>query len=505
MAAADGDPVPAPGPLAGGQPRDALVAEVGRALGLLPPGSAVLIAISGGPDSTALAHLTAEARPDLAVTLGHIRHGLRDDTRDVAAVRTNASFLGFPLVIAEVDVVADGEGPEAAARARRYAALRRLARDAGAGWILVGHTADDQAETLLLRLARGTGVPGLGGMAPVRGDIVRPLLRLRRADVHRFVVGEGLPVAADPTNEDRRLRRNAVRHDVLPVLADLGGDVVGALARLADLARDDARYLDELASATAARCCRQYGPVHAVPVDTIHEQPSALARRLVRLLVQRARGGEVPSSAEVTRVLALQAGEALDLPDAQVSCGGGWLAVAPSDLPDAEAVPLVVPGTTPWPVVGLEVVATVEGQGALRRSRDQLVLAFDGAWTPPDVPVADASLPPGGTADAGQVVLGEIGGGADDRDRLTVRSRRPGDRLVTSAGTRKLQDVLVDAGVPRLVRDLVPLVALDDRILWVAGVRVDDEAAAAGRVRPRLHLALTPAGHPASSAGRSRG
>ncbi len=505
MASAAGEPPPTPGPLAAGQDRDALVAEVRRVLTVLPPRAAALVAVSGGPDSAALAFLAAEARPDLALTLGHVRHGLRDDTLDVAAVTQQAAFLGLEVAMAEVDVTVDGQGPEAAARSQRYAALRRLARQAGAGWVMVGHTADDQAETLLLRLARGTGVPGLAGMAAVRGDVVRPLLRLRRADVHRFVVGEGLPTAADPTNADRRLRRNLARHDALPVLAGLGADVVGALSRLADLAREDARQLDADAAATAARLLTGYGPVQALPLADTLAQPAAIARRLARRLVQQVRGGDPPTAAEVVRLLALPPGSGLDLPELRATSGGGWLALAPVDVLAAEPTPLVAPGTTRWPAADLSLVATVEGQAGHRPDEDQLVLALDGPWQPPDVRVSARCIPPGGTREAGQLVLGDLGGRPEDRGDLVVRPRQPGDRLRTAGGTRKVQDVLVDAGVPRLMRDLVPLVVLGDRVLWIAGVRADDEAAAAGRVRPRLHLALAPMSAAGSSPPREQG
>lgn len=472
-----------PGPLPAGLDRDELVAEVARALAPLPSGAAAVAAFSGGPDSTALAYLAHEARPDLRLTLGHVRHGLRDDAPDLAVVEHHASALGLPLDIVEVLVQPRGEGLEAAARAERYAALRRIARGGGAGWLLVAHTADDQAETLLLRMSRGTGIGGLGGMAPVRGDLVRPLLRIRRNDVRRFVALEGLDVVHDPMNRDLTVGRIRARLQVLPALAGLGPDPVGALARLADLARVDARHLDTEATALAAAVIRRYGPTGAVPVDELHALDPALAPRVVRHLLADVSGAPVPvSAAHTNAVLELGPGEAVDLPGATVTCGGGWIAASPPDVVTPREVALHVPGHTRWGPV--ELAATVAHAGP----DGQLALPLRTGWTPPVVPVSPHALPPGGDVELGQVVLAR-------RDApLAVRGRRPGDRVRTAAGTRKLQDVLVDAGVPRAVRDLVPVVVTGDDVVWVPGVAVAAAAVDRGREEPWVHLSVTPAG-----------
>ncbi len=476
---------PAPGPLAEGQSRDRLVAEVGRALAGIPSEATVLVAVSGGPDSTALAFLTAEARPDLTLVLGHVRHGWRDDRADVAVVTDHARFLGADLQVTEVVVTATGDGPEAAARAHRYAALRRQARDTGATVVLLGHTAEDQAETVLMRLARGTGIPGLGGMAAVRGGLVRPLLRLRRNDVRRFVVQEGLEAVEDPTNLDPALTRTIARHEVLPVLARLGPDPVAALARLADVARDDADKLDLDAREVLSRIGRRYGPVHVLRQDDLAALHPAITNRVVRDVIIDSRGtDEPPSSAQVARVLDLAPGAAADLPGVSATAGGGWLAIGPQDLVETPDVVLVVPGATRWPPGRIHIVAIDEA--STRPGDDQLALDLGDRWEVPDLTAEPGLVPPGGRDELGTIVLGEL----DGRDRLVVRSRRPGDRVVTSGGTRKLQDILVDAGVPRLIRDLVPIVAVGDRVVWVPGIAADAEALAAGRDDPQLLLLL---------------
>lgn len=473
-----------------------LVAEVSRALEALPTGAGALVAISGGPDSTALAHLVAEARPDLKLSLGHVRHGLRDDTADLDAVRDHAHALGLPLRTAEVHVLRGRQGPEAAARDARYAALRRLAREADAGWILLGHTADDQAETLLLRIARGTGISGLAGMAALRGDLVRPLLRLRRSDIRRFVTLAELRTVEDPTNRDPAIRRVRARHSVLPAFEALAPDAVGALARLADLARVDADYLEAEAARAALTAVRSYGPARAITTDALACLDAALAPRVVRRLLAAVRGTPMAvTAAHIHAVLALQPGQAVDLPGATVTLGGGWLAAVPHKLPESVIVPLAVPGTTAWAPADVDIVVVA---GRASGAQPHLPLGRQRAtgFAP------EQALPPGGDPTLGHAVLGGLEGDEDDGAtpstshagpvELVVRSRRPGDRVRRRAGTQKLQDLFVDAGIPRAVRDLVPVVALGERLLWVPGVAVDGPAAAAGRVAPDLHIAVRP-------------
>lgn len=476
---ATGRPWPTSGPLPPGQPRGVLVDEVRRVLRAVPRDAQVVIASSGGPDSAALAFLTSEARPDLQLTLGHVRHGLRDDSRDLAAVRAHAQWLGAELVITEVHVSGDG-GLEAAARAHRYAALRRQAADVGAGWILLGHSAEDQAETVLLRLLRGTGVAGLSAMSPVRGGLVRPLLHLRRNDLAKFVLYEGLPVARDPTNEDPSIARVLVRKRLLPVLEEFGGDPVAAIARLADLARADAAALDRLADEVTEQALVRYGPAVAVRDELLAELEPALAARVLRAAVTAARPSDAPpTAAQVADLAELSVGSAVDLPDVTATRGGGWIALVPNDVARPPVRSLALPGTTRWEATGIQIDAlteqAVEGDGQMR-------LVIDGGWMPPELEPEPGALPPGAVPEYGVLIAGEL------PTEPVLRPRRPGDRVVTGGGTRKLQDELVDAGVPRAIRDLVPVLAAGERVLWVPGVTADHELLERGRRAPRAAL-----------------
>ncbi|MFN2555835.1 MAG: tRNA lysidine(34) synthetase TilS [Nitriliruptorales bacterium] len=464
-----------PGPLPSGTDRAGLVVEVARAL--QPVQGGALIALSGGPDSTSLTYLVREARPDLKLFLGHVRHGMRDDAADLATVQSHAQALNLPLEVAEVEVRPSGEGLEAAARTARYAALRRLAKEADVTRILLGHTADDQAETVLLRVARGTGIRGLAAMAALSGDLVRPLLRIRRGDLRRFLALEGLDTVEDPTNLDPSSRRVRVRQTVLPAFEALTPDPVGALARLADLARLDATHLEAEAAKVELAAVRHYGPARALATEALSGIDAALASRVVRRFLAAVRGSPTPVTAgHVHAVLALHSGQAVDLPGVSVTRGGKWLAAAPHQLPETRPVTLSVPGVTDWKRAAVSIVATLAPQDFA----DQVRLPGRLREV-----VSEEALPPGGNPALGTVTLGGL-----QLSGLVVRCRLPGDRVATRAGTRKLQDLFVDAGIPRAVRDLVPVVAVGERLLWVPGVTVDARAQAAGHRSPTLRLAV---------------
>ncbi|HSN06422.1 MAG TPA: tRNA lysidine(34) synthetase TilS [Candidatus Angelobacter sp.] len=244
----------------------------------VPPGDLVLVACSGGPDSVALAAAARAARERVGAVV--VDHGLQPGSADAAAATARwlrDAGLG-PVDVVQVTVRDRGDGPEAAAREARYAALLEAAERHGATALLLGHTRDDQAETVLLGLARGSGVRSLSGMPRVRGLLRRPLLDLPRATV-RAAVPDDASVVDDPHNADPRYARSRVRHDVLPVLErELGPGVAEALARTADLARADADLLDDLARQGYADAAAD----GTLVVTTLAALPEALRSRVVR-------------------------------------------------------------------------------------------------------------------------------------------------------------------------------------------------------------------------------
>jgi tRNA(Ile)-lysidine synthase len=218
-------------------------------------GDSVLVAVSGGPDSLALAAAAAHVLPRLGLhgLAVAVDHGLQPGSADQAERAAGlCRGLGLDAVVRAADVGGLG-GPEAAARAARYAVLDAAADAAAARVVLLGHTLDDQAETVLLGLARGSGARSLSGMPERAGRWLRPFLGVRRATTRAACAALGLAGWDDPHNADRRFARSRVRHDVLPVLEEaLGPGVAEALARSARLLRDDADALDDLADKSAA-------------------------------------------------------------------------------------------------------------------------------------------------------------------------------------------------------------------------------------------------------------
>lgn len=258
----------------------------------------VLVACSGGADSVALAAAAAFEAPRLGVRAGlvTIDHGLQDgSTERAAAVADLGRRLGLDPVLVRRVAVGTAGGPEAAARTARYAALRTAldsltptpsptrsgaepAYDRG-GAVLLGHTLDDQAETVLLGLGRGSGPRSIAGMRPVDPPWLRPLLGVRRAATRAAAEAEGLPVWDDPHNDDPRFTRARLRHEVLPLLEDaLAGGVAEALARTAELLGEDLDTLDAVAATTLARV-RTEGEIDAVALAA---QPPAVRTRVLR-------------------------------------------------------------------------------------------------------------------------------------------------------------------------------------------------------------------------------
>ena len=470
------------------------VAQTVRVRKLFEAGQCLLVAVSGGADSVALllALQTLRRTRGLRLTVAHLHHGIRGRAADADAdfVQRLCRRLRLPCVVARCDVPRlarrRGLSLEAAAREARYAFLCSTARELGANAVATAHTADDQAETVVLRFARGAGPEGLAGIpySHARGKvrIVRPLLDVDRAQVEQFLRARRQAWREDETNRDPSFTRNRVRHDVLPYLSRmLNPGLRSVLRRTAEILREENAWCDDLAARALADLTAgpgstaRRGSSQALDCRQLARLPLALRRRIVRLWLAGA--GVPPEHVD------------FDVVERTLRLCGRTSGSASEELPDR------------WHVLRRYAIASVEqmGRGRGRASpRRAVPVALQ---VPGETVLAEFGLrcrvretlgfvrepPPGAgrypcRAFIDREVLRARG--------LAARCRRPGDRM-TPLGMerpRKIQDVFVDAKVPRDERDRLPLIVCGREIVWVPGYRVAQGWEVRGKGAPSLEI-----------------
>ena len=436
---------------------------------LFIPGHHILVAVSGGPDSMALLSLLHRLVRSWRLTLTaiHCNYGLRgpEADGDESFVDTFCRERGLPLVIHRPLLVKRRRRSslQAIARDARYDFMRHLAREVGADRIAVGHTANDQAETVLMWLLRGAGTAGLAGMPYFREDrIIRPLLAATREEVLSYLDGEGLTYRRDSSNEKLLYHRNRIRKELLPVMTRLAPAAVRVLQRQADLLREDEQYLEQL-----TRTCMQTfvthdsGGVQRIDCRAFIEFPVALQRRLIRAVLRTYDEAGCGSSVRVVEsirdlFLRGRSGARLSLKQAFVILDQGMVRFSPgkgrneSDRIDherSEIRPVPVPSTIVWARTNQKIhvqLTTRRAADGLEKSPLRTIAVFD----------ADQCSEP-----------------------LVVRTWQAGDRFFPQGmkgKSKKLQDFFTDMKVPRRVRRTVPLLLSPEGILWVVGMRQDE-------------------------------
>ncbi|HEX7049039.1 MAG TPA: tRNA lysidine(34) synthetase TilS [Longimicrobiales bacterium] len=439
-----------------------------RATALIAPGETVLVAVSGGIDSVVLLHLLRFRLEDWALRLvaAHFDHDMREGSdADAAWVAGLCRAWRIPLVRGHADGRLRGE---TAARDARYRFLAAAAARCGATRIATAHHADDQAETVLFRILRGTGLPGLAGIPAARGPYVRPLLPFRRTDIHAYAAAAGLRWREDPTNRDLRFSRNRLRHEVLPRLEAAAPGATDALLHLARCARaaENAwdRLLDSLES--EAILAEQEGVVVLARPALLSYYPHArsrLLRRIFRRLGALPGRGGTRAAVEFTN-----SGRS----GASIRVAGG---IRLEREFDRIRVSRVSPQAEPTADRSLSIPAPANGAGdAVVGGRRLCVRWTLGQDRDSDDAVA---LPLAGT-----------------RFPLEVRSWRPGDRIRLSYGTKKLKKLFHERRLARSERHRIPVLAdAGGRVLWVVGV-ARATPSGSGEDAPVLRIAMRDAG-----------
>jgi tRNA(Ile)-lysidine synthase len=466
---------------------------------LTAAGDAVLLAVSGGPDSLALLYILARTkrRHGAALIAAYVDHGIRpagETEADRAFVAGHAAALGVPFVSARfASQPGARRSPEEAARLGRYRALARLAHDAHAAAVATGHTRSDQAETVLLRLLRGSGLRGLAAMAPVAPwpvpwqrppALLRPLLILDRAETELYCDALGLVPRRDPENRNPRYLRNRVRAEILPALRAVNPRIETVLARLADEARDWQVRLDRSAPTGPAGRGAPGAPGHSLSLDVAalaREEPIARLSHLRTLLHDALPDRPAPSREHLLaldRLVLGPEGKGIDLPHglrAQRRAG----ALTVERRRDTVPVAALAPDRT----------VPVPGELSLPGWRISSVLTdvHAGRWTLRDRWTA--------------LLAPETAAG------LTVGPRRPGDRIELAGmqGRKRVQDLFVDSKVAREERDAWPVFRTERGIVWVAGLRVAAWAGAQGSHAVALRVERSADGSLDPSAGEPSG
>ena len=422
---------------------------------MVVPGGTVVAAVSGGPDSMALLHVLKELSPELGISIAvaHLDHGFRPEAADESRfVAVEAERLGLPFVSEKAglkqSLKKNPENKQAAARNARYAFLERAADKLGADRIAVGHTADDQAETWLMREIRGSGASGLSSIPPVRGRIIRPLVDASRDDIMDYLELNGVNSVTDQSNLQTVYLRNRVRLELIPLLKRYNPRVIEALNHSVDILRAEDEFLSAYTDDLLPGLLSGGGPgIYELELNAFRRLPSAIKRRVLRQLVERVKGDLLGVGfghiMDAEGMASAETGKGVDLPgDIRVERSYDKLLVYHiTGQRQAYCMGLPVPGMLELPGTMGKMVASLAGPGS----------------QPPDDRYS-------ALLDMEKIYMG-----------LTVRNRRPGDIFCPEGmeGCKKVKEYFIDSKVPRMERERVPVLACGDDIVWLAGHRRD--------------------------------
>lgn len=455
---------------------------------MISPGHRIVAGVSGGADSVCLLFVLLEyaARKGLELAVAHINHGIRGDAgEDAAFVRLLCEQLNLPFFLKEADVgelaKREKQSPEEAGRTVRYQAFREAARAFGADRIAVAHSANDRAETVLFHLFRGSGVKGLCGIPPRRGEIIRPLLCLERKEIEEYLAERGIPYREDSTNREDNYTRNRIRHHILPFAErEVSPGTVSHVCRTADLLAEMEDYLEGQTREAMKSCVRRTLPrngdmpegeqggydgesaVFSVDAGLFRKLHAAIQKRLLlALLAELAPGGRDISAGHVADVLSLfgkEGNPGIDLPfGIRAARSYGTVRLGRKEFP-------------PMPSDGLRLEAAIPWEGAA----GPLYMDLG------DMGQAEISVFP---AKKGQEIPQKQYTKWLDCDKIkkppVFRFRRQQDYLSLADGRggtihKSLKDYMITEKIPRENRDRILLLAEGSHVIWLAGYRISE-------------------------------
>ncbi len=430
---------------------------------MLSPGDHVLVALSGGADSVALLRVLVQLAPSWRLTLSaaHLNHRLRgtESDQDEEFVRALCSDLGIPCVFGATEIAGFARerriNLEEAAREARYDFMRAAASQAGAGKIALGHTRNDQAETVIMRFLRGSGPEGMASIHPVvDGLFIRPLIECTRRDILRYLEARSLCYRTDSSNSDLAYRRNRVRHELIPYLeTHFNPQLIRTLAGGAEASRQVFLYLQSEAEQHYLQIRKASHGKIALPAEGILDLHPALRGFVIRRAIEEVRGSlRGISSGHIENVIELcgsaRSGRRLRLPGkCTVERSFSDLVISQSGLaPPAEfEYNFPLPGACSVPELGLEFASKLGSAAEIRPEQGgQSCRDSDSCWAMLD----------------GDALSGN----------LVIRSRRPGDRY-GGAGHRKVKKMFIDARIDRISRAKLPLLVVGDAVAWIPGFK----------------------------------
>lgn len=464
------------------------VRRTGDEFGLWSPGDRIVVAVSGGPDSVMLLHIlhwiAREPGMDLKLVCAHVNHGFRGKESDAEAdfVRDLANSLEIPFELGVFDIPAymkeSGKGGQLAAREKRYEYLHKTALKYNAASIALAHHADDQAETVLMRVLRGSGPAGLAGMKLKRREknveLIRPLLRIYKNELVKACDRSDIPYVIDSSNLQSKYARNAIRLDVLPFLGQYNEQLTDSLNRLADIAGEEDDYLRLQTERIYAETVTWQDGGAAFRIQTFTSLHAALQRRLIKLILNY-----LPLStddSDFVKIEAIRKGAIQASPTTwSLDLGGGIRCLREYDT--IRFLPARAESQIPHYTY---VVERFPAEISIADTGQTLRFACKKAGIGP------AGLFP---EDESQAAFD-----ADVLDYpLTVRSRLPGDRMKVMGlnGSKKVKDIFIDEKIPPSLRSRIPIVTdAKGRVIWIPGIRRSSVAAVGSHTGKVLQMTL---------------